>query len=65
MEQLPGWLQPVAYLTPLWHGVELTRGIALDITTAWSPTTHIAYLLAFAAVGTVLAMRLLRRRMVI
>lgn len=65
VEQLPGWLQPVAYLTPLWHGVELTRGIALDMTTAWSPTTHVAYLLAFAAIGTVLAMRLLRRRMVI
>ncbi|MDP2658093.1 MAG: ABC transporter permease, partial [Candidatus Deferrimicrobium sp.] len=24
--QLPGWLQPVAYATPLWHGVSLCRG---------------------------------------
>src|SRR5262249_62290003 len=23
--QLPSWLQPVAYLTPLWHGVSLCR----------------------------------------
>ena len=27
--QLPGWLQPVARLTPLYHGVELCRGAVL------------------------------------
>ena len=29
VEQLPDWLQPVAYVTPLWHGVELCRGAVL------------------------------------
>ena len=29
VDQLPGWLQPVAYVTPLWHGVELCRGAVL------------------------------------
>jgi lipooligosaccharide transport system permease protein len=65
VEQLPGWLQPIAYLTPLWHGVELTRSVALDASPAWSPWTHIAYLVAFGIAGTVLSVRLLRRRMVI
>ncbi|MEE8331961.1 MAG: ABC transporter permease, partial [Acidimicrobiia bacterium] len=64
VEQLPGWLQPVAFLTPLWHGVELTRGVALDTATAWTPLAHVAYLAAFAVVGTLLAVRLLKKRMV-
>lgn len=63
--QLPGWLQPVAFVTPLWHGVELTRGIVLDAATAWSPLTHVAYLVACGVVGTMLSVRLLRKRMVI
>ena len=65
VEQLPGWLQPVAYLTPLWHGVELTRAVALDTAPAWDAWTHVAYLAAFGVVGAVLAARLLRKRMVI
>lgn len=63
IEQLPGWLQPVAYITPLWHGVELSRGAALDIGTAWSPWLHAAYLAAFVAAGTLLAVRLVGKRM--
>ena len=27
ISQLPGWLQPVAYATPLYHGVALCRGL--------------------------------------
>ena len=26
ISQLPGWVRPVAYATPLWHGVALCRG---------------------------------------
>ena len=26
--QLPAWIRPIAYLTPLWHGVALCRGCA-------------------------------------
>ena len=64
IEQLPDWMEPVAVLTPLWHGVELTRGIALQIGTAWDPLLHVAYLVAFVAAGTALAIRNLTRRMV-
>lgn len=63
IDQLPGWLQPVAYVTPLWHGVELSRGAALDIGTSWSPWLHAGYLAALLAGGTFLAIRLLGRRM--
>ena len=61
--QLPDWLQPVAYATPLWHGVELTRGVALSIGTTWSPWIHVFYLMAWAVVGTFLALRFLRKRL--
>ena len=26
ISQLPGWLQPFCWLSPLWHGVQLCRG---------------------------------------
>ena len=29
LSQLPGWLRPVAYATPLWHGVALCRSLTL------------------------------------
>ena len=31
ISQLPDWMQPLAFLTPLWHGVELTRWAALGL----------------------------------
>jgi hypothetical protein len=35
--ELPGWVQPIAYLTPLWHGVELTRAVSLGLPMTFSP----------------------------
>jgi len=62
--QLPGWMQPVARLTPLWHGVELARTAALDVATTVPATLSVAYLAAWIAAGTVLAVRNLERRLV-
>ena len=62
--QLPGWMQPVAYLTPLWHGVELTRGAALETATSWQPALHVAYLAVWIAVATLLSMRNFERRLI-
>ena len=31
--QLPAWLRPVAYVTPLWHGVALCRSLSLGTAT--------------------------------
>lgn len=62
--QLPGWLQPVAYVTPLWHGVELARGAALGLTTSAPWWVHAGYLAIVVAVGLRLAERQFRRRLV-
>jgi lipooligosaccharide transport system permease protein len=62
ISQLPAWLRPLAWVTPLWHGTELARGAALG-TLGWGPALgHLAYLLAMLAVGTwVLRRRFVRR----
>lgn len=53
IDQLPGWLQPFAALTPLWHGVELCRGLVLG-TLGWTAAVaHVAYLLVFVVAGWV------------
>tara|TARA_Y100000590_G_scaffold359094_1_gene414788 strand:+ start:314 stop:1090 length:777 start_codon:yes stop_codon:yes gene_type:complete len=61
--QLPDSLQTFAYFIPLWHGVELTRGMAIDIGTSWWPAGHIAYLAFWITGGTLLAVRFLEKRM--
>lgn len=60
---LPEWLQPLANVVPLWHGVELARAAALGIETTWSPPAHVAYLLGWIVVGTLAAFRTFRRKL--
>lgn len=61
--QLPGWLQPVAYVTPLWHGVELCRAVMLGSPTVVAPWISVIYLIVLAAVGTALSMKPLREQL--
>ena len=64
VSQLPIWLRLVAYATPLWHGAELCRALLLDRFYAGADLLHVAYLIAFAAVGTLVALHTYRRRLV-
>ena len=61
--QLPAFLQPLALVTPLWHGVDLCRTLALGTADAPGVLIHVAYLGAMAAGGLVLANRAFRRRL--
>jgi lipooligosaccharide transport system permease protein len=63
IDQLPGWMQWVAKATPLWHGVELTRGAANGRLELQSTLIHVGYLLAFVIVGFTLARRTFRKRL--
>jgi lipooligosaccharide transport system permease protein len=63
VEQLPDWLQPVAWLTPLFHGVELCRGAVLGTLEAGAGAIHAAVLVAYALVGFVIARRSFARRL--
>jgi len=61
--QLPAWIRPVAYATPLWHGVALCRGISLGTLTAGGALLHVAYLAAITLAGLVVGRRTYRRRL--
>jgi len=61
--QLPGWLRPVAYLTPLWHGVTLCRELSLGIATLGGALVHVGYLVVVAAAGLAVGQRTYRRRL--
>lgn len=65
VSQLPAWIRPLAALTPLWHGVELTRWAALGLPTALSPLVHLGVLIALFFAGAVLSVRRLSRRLVV
>jgi len=62
--QLPGWLQPVALATPLYHGVALCRGLVAGHPGVGPALAHLAYLVALTALGAVVAGRTYRRRLV-
>jgi lipooligosaccharide transport system permease protein len=62
--QLPGWTQPLAYVTPLYHGVSLCRGMALRIGFGVDPWMSVGYLVALMVLGYVLSRRQLTRRLV-
>jgi lipooligosaccharide transport system permease protein len=61
--QLPGSVRWLAYLTPLWHGVDLTRGLALGTATAWMSLLHVGVLLALLAGGLLVGSHTYRRRL--
>jgi lipooligosaccharide transport system permease protein len=64
ISQLPGFLQLVAVLTPLWHGVDLCRTLALGTATLPGVLVHVAYLGTMTGVGLAAAAVTFRRRLV-
>jgi lipooligosaccharide transport system permease protein len=63
ISQLPDWLEPLAAVVPLWHGIELARGIALGIPTTWSPVIHVGYLLVWIVGATFIAFRTFSKKL--
>jgi lipooligosaccharide transport system permease protein len=65
LDRLPAVVQPLAYLTPLYHGVALARGLTLGSIDPAAAAGHVAALVAFVAGGWVLAAISFRRRLVV
>ncbi|WP_213455111.1 ABC transporter permease [Rhizomonospora bruguierae] len=65
VESLPGVLRWLAYVSPLWHGVDLIRAATLGVAPAWSVAGHLAYLATWAVAGWLLATARFRRRLTI
>ena len=64
IDRLPEYLQPVAFATPLYHGVELARALALGRLEPIAALAHVGVLLAYFLIGAMAADILLRRRLV-
>jgi lipooligosaccharide transport system permease protein len=63
LSQLPAWIRPLAYITPLWHGVALCRELSLGTATWASALGHIAFLAGVTAAGVYAGARTYRRRL--
>lgn len=66
LDRLPDFIQPLAWFTPLFHGVALTRSLALgrdlDLPVLG---LHVAVLVGLIVLGTLVAFRTFRRRLVV
>ena len=65
IDQLPAFIRPIAWVTPLWHGVDANRSLALGSPDVASVLGHTAYLLVVIAVGAWLARRAFAKRLVV
>jgi lipooligosaccharide transport system permease protein len=64
VSQLPAWLRPVAYATPLYHGVALCRELVLGQVDWPLVPVHVGYLLALILGGYLVARVTFRRRLI-
>jgi lipooligosaccharide transport system permease protein len=65
VSSLPVYLRPIAWLTPLWHGTELSRAAVFGRMQLWPVLGHTAYLLALFAIGAWLTARQFQRRLAV
>ena len=63
VSQLPVAIRPLAYLTPLWHGVDLCRTLSLGTAQLGPSLLHVAYLIAVTAAGVYAGGRTYQRRL--
>ena len=63
VEQLPDWIEPLAWATPLWHGVELCRDLTTGEVEAVATVVHVTYLVALSVLGALVAVRAQRQKL--
>ncbi|GIH97079.1 ABC transporter permease [Planobispora siamensis] len=63
VDQLPPVILPLAWLSPLWHGVELSRAATLGVAPPWPAAVHVGCLALFAVAGLAWAMAAFRKRL--
>lgn len=49
--ELPEWIRWVAYVTPLWHGIELCRGAVIPSVSPGNVPLHLAVISAYVVAG--------------
>jgi lipooligosaccharide transport system permease protein len=69
IETLPAIVQPLAWITPLYHGVALARGLSLGTLgtpalPAWLALIHLGVLIGFTVLGSILTIRTVGAKLV-
>ncbi len=65
VDSLPLGLRILAYVLPLWHGIDLSRAATLGTAAEWSVPGHVLCLAAWALAGWLLSVNRFRRRLVV
>lgn len=64
LSTLPDYLQPIGWISPLWHAAELSRAVLYGAPmTPLMAVIHVGFLVAVAAVGAVISVRVFQRRL--
>jgi lipooligosaccharide transport system permease protein len=63
VSQLPAAVRPLAYITPLWHGVALCRSLSLGTASLGGSAVHVGYLVAITVLGVCAARKTYQRRL--
>jgi lipooligosaccharide transport system permease protein len=63
VSELPAWIQPLAYATPLWHGVTLCRSLSLGSADLSQVLINLGYLAALTVIGVAVGNRTYRQRL--
>jgi lipooligosaccharide transport system permease protein len=64
IQNLDPWMEVLARVTPLWHGVDLTRMLTLDTVDVGAAMVHVAYLVVLATLGWFWAVHRLTKRLI-
>ena len=63
ISKLPAAIQPIVWITPLWHGVNLCRQLTSGIV-SWTALANVAFLVVWSTISLFLAFAAYRRRLV-
>jgi lipooligosaccharide transport system permease protein len=64
LSSMPIYLQPIGWISPLWHATELGREAAFDYGISYlMVAVHLTFLSTLVAIGITLAMRQFERRL--
>lgn len=64
LARLPHGIRELAYVTPLWHGVDLMRHLTLGTPQLWASVGHVAYMAVWFVGGLWLAERTHTKRLI-
>lgn len=64
LSSMPWFLQPIGWISPIWHGTELARWAAYSSDLSWARAAlHVGFLGALALIGLLVARRIFERRL--